>query len=243
MNLPELRPKAFFDLTTELVEWIFRDMEVVWEPLGQLDLIIRGMVPEKTRVLGRVMDGAYVSATNVYIGEGAVIEAGAFIEGPCYIGSNAEVRQGAYIRGSVVLLEDAVLGHVSEAKNSIFLPGAKAPHFAYVGDSILGHRVNLGAGTKLSNVPITSSKDPTTGKRKTIRIRLNEEEYDTSLSKMGAVLGDDCQSGCNSVLSPGTVLGQSSLVYPNLSVRRGYYAPNSIIKLRQQVEIVERAGG
>lgn len=131
----------------------------------------------------------------------------------------------------------AILGHASEAKNSLFLPKSTAPHFSYVGDSILGHRVNLGAGTKLSNLGILSEKDKVTGKRPSIHLTINGTDYDTGLAKLGAILGDDAQTGCNSVLNPGCLIGRETLVYANASLRKGYYPPRSIIKLRQTIEI------
>jgi bifunctional N-acetylglucosamine-1-phosphate-uridyltransferase/glucosamine-1-phosphate-acetyltransferase GlmU-like protein len=115
-------------------------------------------------------------------------------------------------------------------KNSIMLRGAKAPHFAYVGDSILGHRVNLGAGTKLSNLPITSGS----GQRPSVNFETETDVIDTGLTKLGAILGDDVETGCNVVLSPGVVIGQRSLVYPGVCLAKGLYASDTIIKLRQE---------
>jgi bifunctional N-acetylglucosamine-1-phosphate-uridyltransferase/glucosamine-1-phosphate-acetyltransferase GlmU-like protein len=128
------------------------------------------------------------------------------------------------------LLDGAVLGHASEMKNSVMLPEAKAPHFAYLGDSILGSRVNLGAGTKLSNLSITALRH-----QKTLTVQIDGLAYDTGLTKLGAILGDDVQTGCNVVLNPGTLLGRGARVYPNTSVR-GYHGPGEILKLRQHVE-------
>jgi NDP-sugar pyrophosphorylase family protein len=198
------------------------------------------MIKDTTVIRGTVMEGAYVAPSQVYIDEGACIESGVFIEGPCYIGPGVEVRHGAYIRGFVISLRESVIGHTAEVKNSILLPEAKAPHFAYVGDSILGSRVNLGAGTKLSNVPITSKKDKEHGHRRPITISFDGDQYDTGLSKFGSILGDDCQTGCNSVLNPGCILGPGCLVYPNANVSRGYYTAGTIIKLRQNIVYSER---
>ena len=115
-----------------------------------------------------------------------------------------------------------------------------SPHFAYVGDSILGNRVNLGAGTKLSNLALTSLKDPGTGKRTTIRLEVNGQMVDTGLAKMGAIMGDDAQTGCNSVLNPGCVIGPRTLIYANISLRKGYYLPDTIIKLDQALSMLPR---
>jgi NDP-sugar pyrophosphorylase family protein len=176
----------------------------------------------------------------IYIGEGARIEPGAYVHGPAYIAAGAVVRHGAFVRENVIMLGGSILGHASEAKNSLFLRGAHAPHFAYVGDSVLGQRVNLGAGTKLSNMPMNSEKDPVTGKRPTIKIHVDGREYDTGLTKLGAIIGDDSQTGCNSVLNPGCLVGRRCLIYANLSLRKGYYPDNTIVKLRQTTQQVAR---
>jgi NDP-sugar pyrophosphorylase family protein len=138
------------------------------------------------------------------------------------------------------LLSGSVLGHASEAKNSIFLPGSHAPHFNYIGDSILGHRVNLGAGTKLSNLTVVSQKNPDTGKRPSLKIKVDDVDHDTELAKIGAILGEDVQTGCNSVLNPGCLIGPRTLVYANVSLRKGYYSPDTVIKLRQEITIAPR---
>jgi UDP-N-acetylglucosamine diphosphorylase / glucose-1-phosphate thymidylyltransferase / UDP-N-acetylgalactosamine diphosphorylase / glucosamine-1-phosphate N-acetyltransferase / galactosamine-1-phosphate N-acetyltransferase len=169
---------------------------------------------------GTVMEGAYLEGDGIYIGKGTVVEPGAFIRGPVAIGENTEVRHGAYIRGMVVVGNSCVVGHATEVKASIFLNGAAAGHFAYVGDSILGARVNLGAGTKLANLKIISSK---------VTLKLEGEVIQTGFRKMGAVLGNDVELGCNSVTSPGTILPPSSLVYPAISIK-GVFSKKQIFK-------------
>jgi len=139
------------------------------------------------------------------------------------------------------MLSGSVLGHASEAKNAIFLPGAHAPHFNYIGDSILGHRTNLGAGTKLSNLTLVSERDPLTKKRPTIRLTVEGRVIDTGLEKLGAIIGDDVQTGCNSVMNPGCLIGPRTLVYANVSLRKGFYPADSIIKLHQDNETVGRS--
>lgn len=235
-----IHPNDFFDLSDDLVASLFIGCEYVWQPIAKITQHIHRLVGDKQTILGDVEPGAYLSNNSIYIAEGARIESGAYIKGPAYIGPGATVRHGSYIRSNVIMLSGSILGHASEAKNCILLPGALAPHFNYVGDSILGHRVNLGAGTKLSNVTTTSLKDPDTGKRPSISIKINGVEYDTQLSKLGAVLGDDVQTGCNSVTNPGCLVGQHSIIYANLSLRKGYHPPNSILKLRQDVDRADR---
>jgi len=235
-----LQPDAFFDLTSPAVAELFAGCEFVWQALPRLPEHISRLVGSEQTIAGEVMDGAHVSERPLFIGEGARIEPGAYVQGPAYIGPGVVVRHGAFVRENVILLAGAILGHASEAKNSLFLPQAHAPHFNYVGDSILGQRVNLGAGTKLSNLGIMSEKDPMTGKRPTIQLTIEGETYDTGLAKLGAILGDGVQTGCNAVLNPGCLVGPRTLIYANCSLRKGWHPADSIIKLRQTVRRIER---
>lgn len=235
-----LHPRDFFDLSEFAVANLFTKCDFVWSALENIDEHITKLVGNEQTILGEVKTGAYLGNNPIYIAKGAIIEPGAFIDGPAYIGQDVTVRHGAYIRSNVIMLSGSILGHASEAKNSIFLPNAYAPHFNYVGDSILGSRVNLGAGTKLSNLTMLGNKDPDTKKYPSIKIRVNNIEYDTGLGKFGAIIGDDVQTGCNTVLNPGCLVGKGTLIYANLSLRKGYYPSHRIIKLRQETEIVDR---
>ena len=235
-----LRPADFFDLSDSQVMALFADYDYVWQAIRQISQHIARLTANKQTILGEVKAGAFVSSQPIYIGEGARIEPGAYVYGPAYIGEGCVVQHGAFVRENVMMLAGSVLGHASEAKNAIFLPKAHAPHFNYVGDSILGHRVNLGAGTILSNLPMVSQKDKATGRRQTIHIPVEGITYDTGLEKLGAILGDDAQTGCNSVLNPGCLVGPRSLIYANVSLRKGYYRPDTIIKLRQTTEQAPR---
>jgi len=235
-----LQPKDFFDLRDSLTADLFVGCEFVWQTIGQLAEKLNVMLGGKRTILGEVMPGAYLSDKPVYIGRGAIINPGAYIEGPAYIGEGVQIRHGAFVRSNVMMLPGSILGHASEAKNSLFLHKAVAAHFNYVGDSIIGSGVNLGAGTKLSNLTLVSEKDKASGKRPTIKVTIEGEEYDTDLAKLGAILGDGVQTGCNAVLNPGCLVGKNSLVYANLSLKKGYFPPDSIIKLRQVSEIVQR---
>lgn len=146
----------------------------------------------------------------VYIHQNAIIGENVKIEGPCYIGDGVEIRHSAYLRRGSWVCSGAVVGHSSEIKNSILLPGAKAPHFNYVGDSVLGFGVNLGAGVKLANVR---------NDRGTIKVTLPDgKRIDTGLKKMGSLIGDFSQLGCNVVTNPGTMIAQSSSVPPNETI-------------------------
>ena len=210
---------------------MFDGVDHVWELLPRLPDLLAEWLADRQIVEGDVMDGALLGNAPVHIALGARVEPGAYIAGPAYIGRGAVVRHGAYIRTNCILLDDAVLGHASEMKNSVLLPGAKAPHFAYVGDSILGNRVNLGAGTKLSNATITGSRS--------VIVTVDGVTYDTGLRKLGAIIGDDAQLGCNVVTNPGTLLGPRVIAYAGTSIR-GYHASDTILKLRQHVDASER---
>lgn len=235
-----LKPSDFFELSSPAVADLFADCEFVWQAVARINGHVARLVGAEQVILGTVMAGAYLSDRPVFIGQGARIEPGAYVLGPAFIGEGAVVRHGAFVRENVILMPEAILGHASEAKNSLFLSGAAAPHFNYVGDSILGHHVNLGAGTKLSNLGILSEKDETTGQRPSIHLTINSQTYDTGLAKLGAILGDKAQTGCNSVLNPGCLIGRGTLIYANTSLRKGYYPPNSIVKLRQTIEIAAK---
>lgn len=235
-----LAPIDFFDLSAADTAVFFEGCTFVWDALPKIAAHTARLVGHEQTILGEVMPGAYLSDRPIYIAEGARIEPGAYVLGPAYIGPNAVVRHGAFVRENVIMLDGAILGHASEAKNSLFLPKSSAPHFSYVGDSILGHHVNLGAGTKLSNLGMLSEKDKQSGKRPSIVLMIDDEPYDTGLAKMGAILGDDAQTGCNSVLNPGCVIGKRTLIYANLSLRKGYHPADSIVKLRQTVRRIDR---
>ena len=238
--LSPLNPANFFDLSSEKLRDIFDDVALVWEVLPHLHDYLNNLLDKQGRqILGDVSPGAILSGNDIYIGPGALVEAGAYIAGPAYISANAQVRHGAYIRSNVLIGEGAVVGHATEIKNSILLTNAHAPHFNYVGDSILGRNVNLGAGTKLSNLTVVSTKDAN-GKRPTIKLKIDEQWFDTGLAKLGAILGDDVQTGCNSVLNPGVLVGPRTLIYANASLPKGYYASDRILKLRQTFEHAKR---
>ena len=156
----------------------------------------------------------------VHVEEGAIVEPHVHLIGPCLIESKATIRSHAYVREYTWMMTESLLGHASESKHSLFLPGAKAPHFNYVGDSILGSNVNLGAGVKLSNLRNDGQH---------IGIWLDDVRRETGLRKFGAILGDNAQLGCNAVTNPGTVLGKSSMVHPNTTVS-GYHAADSVVR-------------
>jgi acetyltransferase-like isoleucine patch superfamily enzyme len=149
------------------------------------------------------------SAGPVIVHSTATVEPAAHFIGPCLIESDASIRHGAYVRPYSWICSGAVVGHSTEVKHSVLLPGSKAPHFNYVGDSILGKGANLGAGTKLSNLRNDGGE---------VHLRFEGQRVGSGLRKFGAVLGEHSQLGCNSVTNPGTVLGPNSTVWPNVTV-------------------------
>jgi NDP-sugar pyrophosphorylase family protein len=227
-------PEHFFELSDDRSLEMFAGVHHVWELLPRLSDLLSAWLASCHVVEGEVMDGAILGSGPVHVARGARVEPGAYIAGPAYIGPGAVVRHGAYVRENCILLADAVLGHASEMKNSVLLPAAKAPHFAYVGDSILGNRVNLGAGTKLSNATVIGSRS--------VHVTVDGVSYDTGLRKLGAIIGDDTRLGCNVVTNPGTLLGPGVVAYAGASIR-GYHAAGTILKLRQHVEASERLSG
>lgn len=174
--------------------------------------------------------GAFLMDDDIFIGKNTVIEPAALIKGPTIIGDGTEIRHGAYIRGDVLVGNDCVVGHTTEVKSSVMLGDSKAGHFAYIGDSILGS-VNMGAGTKLANLKMIDSP---------IVVNAGGQSYKTGLRKFGAILADGVETGCNSVTSPGTLLGKSVLLYPN-GTARGYYHPGTIIKVRQNQILLDHS--
>jgi len=167
-----------------------------------------------------IMPGAYLFDDKIIIGARTVVEPGALIKGPTILGVDTEVRQGAYLRGDCLVGNQCVVGHTTEIKSSIMLDEAKAGHFAYIGDSILGRSVNLGAGTKLANLRMIPG---------TVMIAINRKYYNTGRRKLGAILGDFTETGCNSVTSPGTLMKPGSIVYSGISVPGGYYPEKSYV--------------
>jgi NDP-sugar pyrophosphorylase family protein len=207
------------------------DPEVPWALLGApLDAVLEGLLDRKVAV--EVPEGVYLRGSGIVIGEGTEIAPGALIEGPAWIGSEVEIRTGAFVRGGCWIGDGAVVGANTEVKRSILLPGARAPHLAYVGDSILGSRVNLGAGTVLSNFRHDGGE--------VVILGPGGKRIRTGRRKLGAVLGDGVATGCNSVLHPGVVMGRESMTYPGVMLRSGIYPERTVVKLRQQIQLLAR---
>jgi len=157
---------------------------------------------------------------NVWVSKTAEIFPNNYIAGPAIIGHNTEVRPGAFIRGNALVGENCVVGNSTELKNVIIFDNVQVPHYNYVGDSVLGYKSHMGAGAVTSNV----KQDKTL-----ISVDMGTEKIETNQKKFGAMLGDNVEIGCNTVLNPGTVIGQNSRVYP-LSMVRGFVPANTIHK-------------
>jgi len=168
-----------------------------------------------------IMAGAVLIGDRIALGRGVLVESGALIKSPAIIGDYTEIRQGAYLRGYCLVGAHCVVGHTTEVKHSIFLDHAKAGHFAYLGDSILGLDVNLGAGTKFANLRFLPGN---------VAVRTNAGLLDTGRRKFGAILGDRAQTGCNSVTNPGTVIGKEGILMPNTTASSGYHPPRTILR-------------
>jgi len=180
-------------------------------------------------IAGRVHPGAQLLGDRIVIGKGSRIAPGAVLEGPLWIGEEVEIRVGAYLRGGCWLGDGCVIGANVEMKRAILFPGAHAAHLNYVGDSILGREVNLGAGVILSNFRHDGRE---------IAIPTAGGPLATGRRKLGAILGDGVAVGCNSVLNPGTVVGARTQVYTGVQLRSGVYPADSLIKLRQELDVV-----
>src|SRR3990167_2545648 len=168
--------KDFFSTESFLFEETIR----VWDALNKIPLFLQKQ--KLGKIEGMVSDGAILENKElIFIGKGSIIEPGVYIKGPAFIGENCEIRQGAYLRGNVILEKEVIIGHCSEIKNSIFLSGAKAAHFNYVGDSILGVNTNLGAGVICSNYRLD---------QKEIYVNFKNQKILTGRKKFGLILGD-----------------------------------------------------
>lgn len=204
----------------EALRWLL-EVDAPWDVLSRLDAFAADM---PTGGSGSVHPTAIVEGP-LFLGEGASVGPFAYLQGPVYLAPGAQVGHAAYLRGPVVLGPDTRVMHASEVKRSLMLGGARAPHFNYVGDSVVGHDVNLGAGVKLANFKTTGTEVKVAGRG-------------TGLRKFGAALGDGVSIGCNAVLAPGTLVGRGTVIY-NGAMVRGVVGAHRIVKLRQGQEEVE----
>jgi NDP-sugar pyrophosphorylase family protein len=225
MNFP---PAAFLDLDHTDHRSLFEKVSNVWEALPLIQSYLQFRL--KPAIHGKQIGRPFISNA-VHIGHGTVIEQGAMIKGPAWIGDRCEIRAGCYIRENVIVGHGVVLGNSCEFKNCIVLDEAQVPHFNYVGDSVLGHKAHLGAGVILSNVRLD---------RGGVIVRTADASVPTGLRKFGAIIGDRAEVGCNAVLSPGSIIGRDSVIYPGTHWS-GVLPEGMVAKLRQELEIVPRS--
>ena len=214
--------RNLYDLDKTIAKEIFEGKEYPWEVLPEIkEFIVKlgnTLPEEKFDKVGE----------DVWIAKSAKVFPSAYIGGPCIIDEDAEVRHCAFIRGSAIVGKKAVVGNSTELKNVILFDNVQVPHYNYVGDSILGYKAHMGAGSITSNV----KSDKTL-----VKIKDNTKSLETNLKKVGAMLGDNVEIGCNTVLCPGVIVGRNSIVYPSNMVR-GVINENSIYKIKDN--IIER---
>lgn len=207
-----LKTEELFDLNHTAAKDYLKGFEYPWQALSSIKDIISN--------IGKTLDSSYIQVKeNVWVHNTAKVFDSAYLGPYCIIGPNTEVRQCAFIRSNALVGEGCVVGNSTELKNVILFDGVQVPHYNYVGDSILGYKAHMGAGSITSNVKAD---------KKNVVIHA-DSEIETGLRKVGAFLGDFADIGCNSVLNPGTVIGKNTNVYP-LSCVRGVIAENSILK-------------
>ena len=220
--MEECRIENLYNLEQTIAKDIFEGVTYPWEVLPKIEEFIIS--------LGKTLDkNEYEEkGENIWIAKSAKVAPTAYIAGPAIIGKNAEIRHSAFIRGKAIVGEGAVVGNSTELKNVILFNKVQVPHYNYVGDSILGYKSHMGAGSITSNVK---------SDKKLVIVKNGKEQIETGLKKFGAMLGDEVEVGCGSVLNPGTVVGKHTNIYP-LSSIRGVVPEHSIYK--NQNEIVEK---
>jgi len=220
--MKELTIRELFTLDETIAKEIFEDVTYPWEVLPKISAFIvklgESLSEEEYDKVGE----------NVWIAKSAKVFPSAYIHGPAIIGKNAEVRHCAFIRGNAIVGEGAVVGNSTELKNVILFNKVQVPHYNYVGDSILGYKAHMGAGSITSNVK---------SDKKLVVVKTTNGNIETGIKKFGAMLGDEVEVGCGTVLNPGSVVGKQSNIYPLSSVR-GYVPANSIYK--KQGELIEK---
>ncbi len=214
-----LTSKNFLDVSKTLASELFNEEVYPWKTIPKIKSFILNIGKELSQ------DEYEKLSDDVWVSKKASIYSSACIEGPAIIQEGSQIRHGAFIRGSVIVGKNAVVGNSTELKNSILFDGVQVPHFNYVGDSILGYKSHLGAGSIISNVKSDKSN---------VSINFHGEKLDTGLRKFGAVLGDYTEIGCNAVLNPGTIIGRCTTVYPN-SMVRGVLGENLIFKSQDKI--------
>jgi len=221
------KPADLFDLSQTAHAAIFAGCEYAWDALKKIKAYLEANLQPG---LHNRCEGVAFIGERVFIGEGTLVEDGVMIKGPALIGRNCHLRHNAYLRENVILGDNCVVGNSTELKNSILFNHAGAPHFDYIGDSILGFKAHLGAGVKISNVKLVPGN---------ITVDIDGRPFDTGLRKFGALLGDYSEIGCNAVLNPGSIIGRGSVIYPNTNWR-GVLPANMLVKNQAPQKVVVR---
>jgi len=204
---------SLFNLDQFFAKSIFDNLNHPWEVLPKIKPFILEFSKTLPKDFERIDE-------YVWVGKGTKIERSVLIKGPAIIGYDCELRHSAFIRENVIIGNNVVVGNSTELKNSIMFNNSQAPHFNYIGDSVLGYKAHIGAGVVLSNLKSNGTM---------VKIKIGDDYIETGLRKFGAMVGDNAEVGCNSVLNPGTIIGKGSIVYPLSSVR-GYIPENYILK-------------
>ena len=213
--------KNLYNLEETIAEDLLEKFEYPWEVLPEINKFILEIGPKLDKEIYELQ------GENIWIAKSANIYPTAYIKGPAIIGENAEVRHCAFIRGNAIVGNNAVVGNSTELKNVILFNNVQVPHYNYVGDSILGYKSHMGAGSITSNVK---------SDKKLVIVKNIEEKIETGLKKFGAMIGDCVEVGCGSILNPGSVIGRNTNIYPLSSVR-GVVPENSIYKNQNEIII------
>lgn len=220
--MKEITVKEMYDLNETIAKDLFEGVTYPWEVLPKIGSFI-------LELGATLSEEEYEKREeNVWVAKSAKVAPTALIAGPAIIGKNAEIRHCAFIRGNAIVGEGAVVGNSTELKNVVLFNKVQVPHYNYVGDSILGYRAHMGAGSITSNVK---------SDKKLVIVKTPEGPIETGIKKFGAMIGNDVEIGCGSVLNPGSVIGSNTNIYPLSSVR-GYVPANSIYK--KQGEVAEK---
>lgn len=217
--MKELMLKENYNLEETIAKDLFEGVTYPWEVLPKIGAFILE--------LGNTLDPKEYEkrGEDVWVAKSAKVFDSAYIHGPAIIGKNAEVRHCAFIRGNAIVGEGAVVGNSTELKNVVLFNKVQVPHYNYVGDSVLGYKAHMGAGSITSNVK---------SDKKLVKVHTPEGDIETGLKKFGAMIGDEVEVGCGSVLNPGTVIGKNSNIYPLSSIRK-FVPANSIYKNQGEV--------
>lgn len=217
--MEQLKITELYDLKETLAAGLLEQFTYPWEALSGIGAYIMEIGPTLPEEVYEKRD------ENVWIARSAKIYPNTYIAGPCIIGERTEVRPGAFVRGNALVGNDCVVGNSTELKNVILFNHVQVPHYNYVGDSILGFYSHMGAGSITSNVKAD---------KKPVHVKGAEQDIDTGLKKFGAMLGNHVEIGCNTVLNPGTVVGQNTNVYP-VSMVRGVVPSDSVYKDKEHI--------